>query len=45
MDNKNYLDIMSISIGKPILFLFAAVRMTECYILLAAISPKDIKRK
>lgn len=45
MDNKNYLDIMSVSIGKQILFLFVAVKMTKCYILLVAIIPKDIKRR
>lgn len=43
--NTNYFDIISVSIGKPILFLFSAVRMTECYILVIAIIPKAIKRK
>lgn len=42
MDNENYLDIILISIGKPILFLFPAVRMTDCYILIIAIIPKNI---
>ena len=44
MDDKNYIDIISISIRKPIVyFLFSAVRMTEYYILNTASVPKDIK--